>query len=149
MADEVLTIFRRWAMRLLLRRCLEAVAVALTAGALAAAVLELAWTLAWHWPVVGGVLCIVPIAVGAAVAMWKPMRGFLAIDKSLATVTGGLCVGAGAVSLMMLLGGTGLRTPRETAPLTVLPAAVIAGAAAAIRRRMTPVDAAVYLDAKC
>jgi len=124
MPRNVLDILRRTARRMTAARTVETAAVCIVAAGLWAAVLQVAWAIAWTRPILAAGLCAVPLLGTMLLCGWRRLHEGLRLD---ATARAALS----AVGLPAAIGG--YLSIRQgwylVAPLAAVPAALLAGAA--------------------
>lgn len=146
MRDEVMDILRVMARRLALMRAAEAGAVAAIAGGLAAAALQVAWSIAPRYPLAAAGICLLPLLTGTAVFALPGRLRIVGVAGRIALVIGGTCIVIGAGGIWGVQAGWYENVSKALLAATLMPAAAVAAAAAQALRPVKPTDAAILLD---
>ena len=146
MRQEFLSILRRAAGKLLLTRAAESAAVATTAGAVSAAIVELGWSLAQISLAWAAIVTALPMAIAILLLSSAGVRTRLAVPRA-AVPLAAWCAALAAA------GEIGLWRHWQELPTIVLVAAVLlvsalAGAIVRLAKGVNLADVAAYLDAK-
>ncbi len=146
MREKLLVILGRAARRVLIRRLLESAAVLAAAGGLAAAGVEFGWWLASASRPAGAVPCVVLVVLGVWLWTRPAVRDAMRLDLAHGSLAGVLCVVGGAVGALGALLGWADVTPRWAVGVVLLGAGAAVGAALAVARGVSALQAAVFLD---
>ena len=146
--EEIQAITTQAAGRLLRVRALESAAVGIAWAALAAAWVELAWTITGVAPLASAAVCLGPVAMGALLAAWSSVGMRLDMDRSLARMLAllGMVLGLAGVACVAL-GGYG-SVSKAMIALVLVPVGALVGAAGVFWRGVTRRAAAVWLDVR-
>ncbi|MBL7133532.1 MAG: hypothetical protein ISS78_05490 [Phycisphaerae bacterium] len=139
-------ILRATARRVALMRAAEAGAVAAIAGGLAAAALQVAWTIAPRYPLAAAGICFLPLLAGVVVFALPGRLRILGVEDRIALVIGGTCIGIGAAGIWAVQAGWYEHVSKALVAVTLMPVAGLAGAVVRALRPVRPTDAAILRD---
>lgn len=147
MRNDVSNMLSAAARRLLLVRVAEAATVGAIAAGLGAAVGELAWSLDLPgWAAAFG--CAAAGLMAAGLVARPGVQRSLGLHPAMARTVGVICGAIGLAEAACLLAGGPEILPAFALPLALVPAGALAAAGVRAIRGVTPMEAAVFHDAK-